>query len=140
MANNEENLVSLADRTTEEKRAIGIKGGKASGEARRKKKTMKEQAQLLLSLAVKNPKLKKAMADIGIEETEQTNQMAMIISMMNKAISKGDVQAFNSLQATIGEEPTKKVEQTIDTTVVKQQKNAIDDVVSQMQEIKDDDM
>lgn len=140
MANNKENLVSLADRTTEEKRAIGIKGGKASGEARRKKKTMKEQAQLLLSLAVKNPKLKKAMADIGIEETEQTNQMAMIISMMNKAISKGDVQAFNSLQATIGEEPTKKVEQTIDTTVVKQQKNAIDDVVSQMQEIKDDDM
>lgn len=38
--NNEENLVSLADRTTEEKRAIGIKGGKASGEARRKKATM----------------------------------------------------------------------------------------------------
>ena len=39
MANNE-NLISLADRTTEEKRAIGIKGGKASGEARRKKATM----------------------------------------------------------------------------------------------------
>ena len=39
MANNE-NLVSLADRTTEEKRAIAIKGGKASGEARRKKSTM----------------------------------------------------------------------------------------------------
>ena len=37
---NIENLVSLADRTTEEKRAIAIKGGKASGEARRKKATM----------------------------------------------------------------------------------------------------
>lgn len=40
MANNIDNLVSLADRTTEEKRAIAIKGGKASGEARRKNATM----------------------------------------------------------------------------------------------------
>ena len=35
MANNEENLVSLADRTTEERRAIVKKGGIASGEARK---------------------------------------------------------------------------------------------------------
>ena len=40
MANNIDNLVSLADRTTEEKRAIAIQGGKASGEARRQKATM----------------------------------------------------------------------------------------------------
>lgn len=40
MAINKQNLVSLADRTTEEKREIGIKGGIASGEARRKKATM----------------------------------------------------------------------------------------------------
>ena len=33
---NDENLVSLADRTTSERREIAIKGGKASGEARRK--------------------------------------------------------------------------------------------------------
>lgn len=46
MANNE-NLVSLADRTTEEKRAIGIKGGKASGEARRKKSTFKNAIKWL---------------------------------------------------------------------------------------------
>ena len=37
---NEQNLISLADRTTKEKREIGIKGGIASGEARRKKATM----------------------------------------------------------------------------------------------------
>jgi len=40
VAINKQNLVSLADRTTEEKREIGIKGGIASGEARRKKATM----------------------------------------------------------------------------------------------------
>ena len=47
MANNE-NLVSLADRTTEEKREIGIKGGKASGKVRREKKTMRETLRLML--------------------------------------------------------------------------------------------
>ena len=36
---NTENLVSFADRTTEEQRAIASAGGKASGEARRKRKT-----------------------------------------------------------------------------------------------------
>lgn len=106
----ESNLIPQSERTKEEQRIIATKGGVASGIARRKKKTMREQAELLLSLAVKNPKLKKAMADLGIEEDEQTNQMAMIISMMNKTIAKGDVAAFNSLQATIGEKPVEKYE------------------------------
>lgn len=88
------------------------KGGIKSGEARRRKKTMKEQAELLLSLSVQNPKLKKAMEGLGIKKDEQTNQMAMIIAMMNKAISKGDVQAFNTLQATIGEKPKEEIKIT----------------------------
>ena len=47
MANNE-NLVSLADRTTSEKREIAIKGGKASGIARREKATMLSTLEKLL--------------------------------------------------------------------------------------------
>ena len=39
---NEENLVSLADRTTEEQREIAKKGGIASGKARREKKIFKD--------------------------------------------------------------------------------------------------
>lgn len=106
----QEDLIPVTARSKEEALEMSRKGGIASGIARRKKKTMREQAELLLSLAVKNPKMKKAMSDLGVEENEQTNQMAMIISMMNKAITKGDVQAFNSLQATIGEKPVEKVE------------------------------
>lgn len=136
----QEDLIPLSERTKEEQKVITTQGGIASGIARRKKKTMKEQAQLLLSLAVKNPKLKKAMADLGIEENEQTNQMAMIISIMNKAISKGDVQAYNSIQATIGEDPVKKVEQTTDLKVSEKQMNAIDDITRQMKPLKDEDV
>ena len=104
--------------TAERQQEIASMGGKASGEARRQRKTMREQAELLLSLAVKNPKLKKAMTELGIDEDEQNNQMAMIISVMNKAITKGDIQAFNSLQATIGEKPIEKVEHSGSIPVV----------------------
>ena len=51
---NEQNLVSLATRTTNEKREIGIKGGKASGEARRKKRTMLEVLEKTLNEIPKN--------------------------------------------------------------------------------------
>lgn len=142
MIMNEDNLVSLADRTTDEKREIAIKGGIASGVARRKKKTMRENAELLLSLGVKNDKLKKVMNELGIDEEEQTNQMAMLISMLNVTLKGGNgaVQAFNSLQATVGEKPIEEIRQTIDTTVVDRQKNAIDDVVSVMKPLNEDDM
>lgn len=139
---NEENLVSLADRTTEEVREIAKKGGIASGIARKKKKTMRENAELLLSLGVKNDKLKKVMNELGIDEEEQTNQMAMLISMLNVTLKGGNgaVQAFNSLQATVGEKPIEEIRQTIDTTIVDKQKNAIDDVVSVMKPLNEDDM
>lgn len=109
---NEENLVNLKNRSQRERKEIARMGAIASNKKQKEKKTMKEQAKLLLSLSVQNPKLKKAMENLGIKESEQTNQMAMIIAMMNKAISKGDVQAFNSLQATIGEKPKEEIEIT----------------------------
>jgi hypothetical protein len=120
----QEDLIPMNERTKEEQKKIATMGGIASGEARRKKKTMEEQAKLLLSLAVKNPKLKKVMNELGLEEDEQTNQMAMIISVMNKAITKGDVSAFNTLQATIGEKPAEKIEvsKTTDETILEVEK------------------
>lgn len=43
-----ENLISLADRTTEEQRKIATMGGKASGEARRRKRDMRELMKMML--------------------------------------------------------------------------------------------
>ena len=39
---NDQNLVSLKTRTTEEKREIGIKGGRASGKIRRSKRLLSQ--------------------------------------------------------------------------------------------------
>ena len=85
---NTENLVSLADRTTEEQRAIASAGGKASGEARRKRKTLKEELLLILS--------------------EGETQQSVTLALIEKAMS-GDTKAFEVIRDTIGEKPVDKV-------------------------------
>ena len=88
---NTENLVSLADRTTEEQRAIASSGGKASGEARRKRKSLKEELLLMLE----------------DEELQQSVAIALI-----KQAQNGNVKAFGMLRDTIGEAPVEKVQAT----------------------------
>lgn len=102
MANNEENLIPFNELTEEEQRKLAQKGGKASVEARRKKKLIKDQFELLLSLPLKDEKAKKKLEALGIDPDNIDNQMAMIISMWQKAL-KGDVSAFNSIREVTGE-------------------------------------
>ena len=109
--NGEENLIPMSARSKEEVRELGKKGGIASGEARREKKAMKEQIKLLLSLPLKEPKARKKLEALGIDTDNIDNQMAMVISIWNKAL-KGDVQAFNTLRDTVGEKPVEEVEIT----------------------------
>lgn len=105
----EENLIPFNELTKEEQRELAKKGGKKSGEVRREKKLIKDQLNLLLSLPLKDPKAKKQLQSLGIDVDNLDNQMAMVISMWQKAI-KGDVQAFNSIRDTVGEKPVEKVE------------------------------
>ena len=115
MANNE-NLISLGDRTTDEQRAIQSAGGIASGKARRERKKMREQAEMLLSLPFKDRQgsdgksiLEKFKEMTGIEDVgEIDNQMAMIISMWLNSIGNDavSVSAFNSLRELVGEKKT----------------------------------
>ena len=91
---NEENLISLADRTKEERQAIGRKGGIASGESKRKRKAFKEALTLALETEIEDGKL---VQDIGIE--------ALIKKYMD-----GDLAVFTAIRDTIGEKPVDKVE------------------------------
>ena len=112
--NNEDNLIPMSERSKEEARELGRKGGIASGEARRRKKTLKEQFDLLLSLPVKEEgkigqRIKMIADDLGIPPEELDNQMAMCLNMFSASMSKKPEQAFASIQATIGEKPIEKV-------------------------------
>lgn len=97
---NDENLKSLADRTTKEKREIGQMGGKASGEARRKKRDLKLAMQALLEADIKDKRTGETMS--GAE--------AIAVAQYRKAL-KGDAKAFELVRDTSGQKPVEKVEQ-----------------------------
>lgn len=95
-SNGIENLIPFSQRSKEEVRELARKGGVASGKARRQKKALKEQIELLLSLPVKDPNMLNELDALGIDTDNLDNQMAMVIAMWQKAL-KGDVKAFKAL-------------------------------------------
>ena len=105
-----ENLRNLADLTTEEQRKIASDGGKASVEARRKKKTMREALEMMLYHTELNEQTKQMLKAEGVKDADDFNhQMVITRSLIAKAES-GDVQAYHAICSMIGEKPAEKVE------------------------------
>ena len=95
---NEQNLIPFtSEQSREEAKKNGAKGGKASGEARRQRKAMKEQLDMLLSLPFKQIDQLNFIQELGIEQKDIDNQMALLVALYGKAL-KGDVQAFNTIR------------------------------------------
>ena len=89
---NEKNLKPV--RTKSEARERGKKGGIASGEARRERKTFREGLLYLLNTPC--------------DDQEGTQQDAILVSLIQKART-GDVRAIEAIRDTIGEKPVEKV-------------------------------
>lgn len=96
---NEENLKPI--QSTNEARERGRKGGIASGEARRNKKTMKEMLDYLLEKEIENSRTGEKV----------TYREAILTSAIKKAI-KGDIKASQFIRDTAGEMPATKTEVT----------------------------
>lgn len=106
---NEENLKKGAPyrfRTGEKQVEIARKGGIASGEARRKKKTMRETAKMLLDMEIPNAakELRKKLKLMGVSEDDFTYQSALMVGILNQAM-KGNTKAASFLRDTVGENP-----------------------------------
>lgn len=84
MALNPQNLDPV--RTKEEARKRGSNGGKKSGEAKRKKKTMQELAQAMLSCRVTDDALKDKFASLGFDTNQMTMAEAMIAGQVMEAM------------------------------------------------------
>lgn len=104
-----ENLINPKDRTSEELRAMTRKGGIASGEARRRKKTMREALEMLMFKCELPEQTKQMLRAEGVSDDEMNHQMVITRSLIAKAES-GDVQAYNAICAMIGEKPAEKME------------------------------
>lgn len=103
----EDNLKSLANRTTNEQRAIAKKGGIASGKARREKKLMRETLDILLSMPLKNGKsasVEEIKSLAAVKGKNISVQEAILIAQVQKAM-KGDTRAAEYVRDTIGQKP-----------------------------------
>lgn len=97
------NLVPLNERTKEEQRTIQQDGGIASGAARRRKRSLKEAADLYLSLPVTDRRMWNKIARKNVDPEDIDNQMAMIIGL-TMAATAGDAKAAKVIVDLLGED------------------------------------
>lgn len=95
--NSLENLKPFTSEQNREQAKInGMKGGKASGEARRRMKTFKEELQALLA------------TDIVDSDGDKGNAQEKINLAIIKKAAKGDVKAYEAIRDTLGQKPVEE--------------------------------
>lgn len=97
MALNPQNLKSLADRPEDERKAIAAQGGHARKAALDRKKSLRLALEELLTSEVK---LKNGGTKSGAE--------ALAAKLFERGLN-GDVRAFETIRATVGQDPVQKV-------------------------------
>lgn len=100
---NEKNLVPFDRRTESEQREIAKKGGQASGAARRRKKSLKEAADLYLSLPVTDKRRTNKLKRRQLDPEDIDNQMAMVVGLV-EAASCGDARAAKVVMDMLGDD------------------------------------
>ena len=95
--NGQDNLIPFNQRSEEEVREMNRRGGIASGEARRKKKMLKDCLDILLE---KEFKTKDGKTASGAE--------TLAMTVFQKA-QRGDLKAFELVRDTAGQKPIDKV-------------------------------
>ena len=104
---NEKNLMPIqevnSNRTREQHSEDSRKGGVASGVSRRRKRSLKEAADLYLSLPVSDRKMWNKISRRGVDPDDIDNQMAMIIGL-TIAATAGDAKAAKIIVDLLGED------------------------------------
>lgn len=114
MANKQNLLRPKRDQTAEERRESARRAGKASAEARRRKRDMRETFRDLLDMPLKEGDLDEVTALAGANRKNVTVGEAIALIMANKAI-KGDVRAAEFVRDTSGQRPTSSVQVTAES-------------------------
>lgn len=99
---NEENLKGhgFHERTAEEQRAIAVIGGKASGEARRRKANFRKTLNMLLTAEIDSPEWTPFLKSIGVDSTLESAVLAAQI----KEAMKGNTKAAYFVAQYAGQE------------------------------------
>ncbi|HEO8003303.1 TPA: stress-induced protein [Streptococcus agalactiae] len=87
------NLKPMNQRTKDEQREIAVKGGKASGKARRKKADLKKAFETLMTLDIIDKNIKKQLEDMGMDGS---NQSLLAFATFQQAV-KGNQKATENI-------------------------------------------
>lgn len=133
MANNEENLIPLSERTKSEQREIARQGGINSGKARRQKRTMKETMTILMSMSIKTgdvPDIEEIQSVAELNNLNMDVNTAICIKQALKAVKDGDTRAAEFCRDTSGNKPVERVQ------VAEVSQDVIDEVEKIVNEIE----
>lgn len=100
---NEQNLKPIKTLSSEEAKKRGQKGGKASGEARRKRANFKKVLTDLLTQKIDVDDITPLLESMGIDSTLES---AINMAMIKKALD-GNVGAYLAIRDTLGLDKTK---------------------------------
>ena len=124
MVANNENLVPFNKRTVSEQRKIQSAGGKASGEARRRKADFRKTLNLLLAAKIDSPEWAPVLEALGLESTLES---AMLAAQIKEAM-EGNTKAayFVAQYAGQSPEPEENIRnREADTELKKARKQAV---------------
>lgn len=105
-----QNLIPYNRRSEDEARTNGQKGGIESGKARRRKRSLKEAADLYLSKEPTDTRVWNSLSMAGIDPEDIDNQMAVVVGLSQRAMT-GDSKAAKVLVDIIGKEDDKAQEE-----------------------------
>ncbi|MGN0406164.1 MAG: PBSX family phage terminase large subunit [Bariatricus sp.] len=99
MANNENLIPFTSNQSREEAVRNGRKGGKASGESRRRKADFRKTLNLLLTAEIDSPEWTPILKAMGLDSTLES---AVNASMIREALA-GNVKAYIAIRDTLGQ-------------------------------------
>ena len=127
VAKREDNLIPVTQRSKEEAKKIQTSGGIARGKQRTQKKTLKECAQLLMSLDVKDKQAINILKSAGVDEDNYTNGMLATVSMLEQAIA-GNTNAYKIFMEACSDDKANTDEQEQEhDNLISAIKKAVDD-------------
>ena len=105
-----ENLIPFTALTEEQQREIACKGGKASVEAKRKKKHLREVVQAMLAHSMTDEQISEVLGTAENLLDGDKSVSAVLTARMIQEAAQGNVKAYETLRDTGGYKPKDQVE------------------------------
>ena len=108
------NLIPFNKLSEEEQKEIRSKGGKASGEARRKKRDMREVAKAILEHAMNEAQIDEVLGNSKELLDGDKSVMAVLTARMVQEAGKGSYKHYETLRDTAGFKPKDEIDISAD--------------------------